>query len=112
MQNPTMRTLARFALRMRISSVQCIQRSAAVVADPAAASKYRNTAPGASHTAALRLGCVFASLRPCVKRAFALVVFLLTIFTHAQDLQFFFDANGNLFVQTAEIAAPPQIIGQ
>ena len=40
------------------------------------------------------------------------IVLLLATFAHAQDSQFYFDANGNLLVQTAEISAPPQIIGQ
>src|SRR5262245_47017572 len=40
------------------------------------------------------------------------LVLLLATFTRAQDSQFFFDANGNLFVQTAATTAPPQIIGQ
>ena len=38
--------------------------------------------------------------------------FLLAAIACAQDSQFLFDANGNLLVQTAEITAPPQIIGQ
>jgi len=40
------------------------------------------------------------------------LLLLLSSFAHAQDSQFFFDPNGNLFVQTAEITAPPEIIGQ
>jgi hypothetical protein len=42
----------------------------------------------------------------------AAIFLLLATFTRAQDSQFFFDANGNLFVQTAAATAPPQIIGQ
>ena len=44
--------------------------------------------------------------------ATATLVILLTTFARAQDSQFYFDANGNLFVQTAAATAPPQIIGQ
>jgi hypothetical protein len=40
------------------------------------------------------------------------LLFLLTIFARAQDSQFLFDPNGNLFVQTGASTAPPQIIGQ
>ncbi len=40
------------------------------------------------------------------------LVFLLATFAHAQNSQFFFDPNGNLLVQKAEISAPPQILGQ
>lgn len=54
----------------------------------------------------------FASLRPCVKSELAALVLLLATFTHAQTSQFLFDANGNLLVQSANINAPPQIIGQ
>ena len=44
--------------------------------------------------------------------AIAVILFLLTSVSHAQDSQFFFDPNGNLFVQTGATTAPPQIIGQ
>ena len=44
--------------------------------------------------------------------AAAALIFLLATCAHAQDSQFFFDANGNLLVQTVEISAPPQILGQ
>ena len=40
------------------------------------------------------------------------LVFLLTTLAPAQDSQFLFDPNGNLLVQTAEVSAPPQILGQ
>jgi hypothetical protein len=40
------------------------------------------------------------------------IISLLAALADAQDSQFLFDANGNLFIQTAEVAAPPQIIGQ
>jgi hypothetical protein len=44
--------------------------------------------------------------------ATAAFVLLLTTFAHAQNSQFLFDPNGNLLAQTAEVVAPPQIIGQ
>ena len=37
---------------------------------------------------------------------------MLASLAHGQDWQFVFDANGNLLVQTAEISALPQILGQ
>ena len=42
----------------------------------------------------------------------AALILLFTTFAPAQDSQFFFDPNGNLFVQAAATTAPPQIIGQ
>jgi hypothetical protein len=42
----------------------------------------------------------------------AAIAFLIATFAHAQDSQFLFDPNGNLLVETAEIAARPQILGQ
>lgn len=45
-------------------------------------------------------------------RGAAAFVFLSATFAHAADSQFLFDANGNLLVQSVEIIAPPQIIGQ
>ena len=51
-------------------------------------------------------------LRIRLRGGTAALVLLLATFAHAQDSQFTFDANGNLLVQTAEITAPPQIIGQ
>ncbi len=42
----------------------------------------------------------------------AAFVLLPATFAHAQNSQFHFDANGNLLMQTAEVSAPPQIIGQ
>lgn len=42
-------------------------------------------------------------------------VFLFVLFTsatHAQDSQFLFDPNGNLFAQTAAVTFPPRILGQ
>lgn len=44
--------------------------------------------------------------------AAAVLVFLLATFARAQDSQFYFDPNGNLFVQTGATTAPPQIVGQ
>ncbi len=55
---------------------------------------------------------VFAPPRLCVKSVLALLVLLLATFTHAQDSQFHFDPNGNLFVQTAATTSPPEILGQ
>ena len=52
--------------------------------------------------------------RPAISRdlVFVALILLIAIFAHAQDSQFLFDPNGNLFVQRAEIAAPPQVVGQ
>ncbi len=40
------------------------------------------------------------------------ILLLVATLASAQDSQFFFDANGNLQVQTAEVSAPPQILAQ
>jgi hypothetical protein len=40
------------------------------------------------------------------------IVLQFATFAHAQDSQFFFDPNGNLFMQTSATTALPQIIGQ
>ena len=42
--------------------------------------------------------------------ATAAVLLLLATFSHAQDSQFHFDANGNLLAQTARPCAPPEIL--
>jgi hypothetical protein len=50
-----------------------------------------------------------------VKPRFAcsgLLIFFFITLARVQDSQFLFDANGNLFVQTAEVSSSPQIIGQ
>ncbi len=53
------------------------------------------------------LAALLGRVIPC-----APLVILLATVAHAQNSQFVFDPNGNLFVQTAEASAPPQIIGQ
>jgi hypothetical protein len=52
--------------------------------------------------------------RKLLRRADGLGVLVLLLATcaHAQTSEFLFDANGNLVVQSAELNAPPQIIGQ
>jgi hypothetical protein len=42
----------------------------------------------------------------------ALLLLLPATYAYAQDSQFIFDPNGNLFVQKAATATPPQILGQ
>jgi hypothetical protein len=42
----------------------------------------------------------------------ATIVLQFAFFASAQDSQFLFDPNGNLFVQTAAASTPPQVIGQ
>src|SRR5688572_30611411 len=42
----------------------------------------------------------------------AKLLLLSAVFSHAQQSQFLFDANGNLVVQMAQTIFPPQIIGQ
>ena len=54
--------------------------------------------------------CAFAPLRLCVKPVVGILILLFATLAHAQDSQFFFDPNGNLLVQTAEVVAPPQIL--
>src|SRR6266852_3092636 len=52
--------------------------------------------------------------KPALRRvvASATVLLRLATFARAQDSQFLFEAKGNLFVQSAEASAPPQILGQ
>src|SRR5690348_7909798 len=45
-------------------------------------------------------------------RRIGLLIFSLITLARAQDSQFQFDPNGNLFLQSAATTAPPQIIGQ
>jgi hypothetical protein len=48
---------------------------------------------------------------PALLRLAAFILLLATL-AHAQNSQFYFDPSGNLLIQTAEVIAPPQIIGQ
>src|SRR5690348_13831572 len=55
---------------------------------------------------------VEADMRPVSRALTAAVLVCMTAALPAQESQFIFDPNGNLFVQAAAVTAPPQILGQ
>ena len=80
-------------------------------------SRGRGPAPGRCKNRAPEKVAPFAGIfgragKMKICAAAATLVFRLANLAHAQDSQFFFDANGNLLTQTAENLAFPQILAQ